>query len=733
MKEPPDKFSKYENYLTSYTTVKTSYESIVKYDYILEITNKVVNNVHKIVIHTYNFLKLYSIHTYETTGQLPIIDENLIKMIMKTIAIKDNRGSKPTEKNKNIIISLQLFHEKYYRPIMYEQEDLTITNLNTLLDYEAKNMITVIENHIKNNFFDFFGRYINIMVNKENQEKKIRSDKNLSKEKIKTKISLFRKEIRKLKMDLLKNKNECNGKYNILKRNIRENLFSNNLNEIMKQVNNDPIIFLLILIKMSVEIENKGEKFFNCFPLRKNIIPKYVKLDTTTIIHLFFTPDMNKSFYLNDGNTILFKDYIWDMFFRTERKFFNKKNYVFENQICTDGIACSILLLRKDLYKPDKKHKIQHVHKPFDYKSEMYIDEMTDEEKIKFKDYSKVGVDPGKDDLIYASTIKNENEGYFDIVKFRYSQCQRKKETKSKKYMKILDKDKKETIILNNDIIREFKNCKTFEDIEKLFSKKMNIIVKDKKSYMDQVKNCKTIEEFGKILNNKNKIKKEIKGCTTFKNISEVFDNRVYNNNNISVKELETVLSSHNSKSCKYDNVEAYIKIKNKTNSLLYKYYEKTVYRKLKWNAKINKQRSEAKMINNFKNIFGDPSKVLIGIGDFEQKRQMKYKEPTKGKSFRKLFRKAGYNLFLVNEYNTSKMNFFTELENEKFRKRRNPRPWKDNIITVHGLLRSKSGNDGKSTGHILLNRDTNGSLNIRKKMICIISNNPLPPCLTRQ
>ena len=45
-------------------------------------------------------------------------------------------------------------------------------------------------------------------------------------------------------------------------------------------------------------------------------------------------------------------------------------------------------------------------------------------------------------------------------------------------------------------------------------------------------------------------------------------------------------------------------------------------------------------MLNNFKEKFGNPKNVLIAIGDFEQKKQMKYKEPSKGKSFRKLFKK---------------------------------------------------------------------------------------------
>ncbi len=32
-------------------------------------------------------------------------------------------------------------------------------------------------------------------------------------------------------------------------------------------------------------------------------------------------------------------------------------------------------------------------------------------------------------------------------------------------------------------------------------------------------------------------------------------------------------------------------------------------------------------MINNFKKIFGKPEEVIITIGDWEQKKQMKYKE----------------------------------------------------------------------------------------------------------
>ena len=74
----------------------------------------------------------------------------------------------------------------------------------------------------------------------------------------------------------------------------------------------------------------------------------------------------------------------------------------------------------------------------------------------------------------------------------------------------------------------------------------------------------------------------------------------------------------------------------------------------------------------------------------------------------------------------------------EKFRKRGNPRPYKDDIRLWHGLLRSKSvNNKNKSVcpdkKEILMNRDLNGSLNIRQIAICHLTNKQLPSHLCRK
>ena len=66
----------------------------------------------------------------------------------------------------------------------------------------------------------------------------------------------------------------------------------------------------------------------------------------------------------------------------------------------------------------------------------------------------------------------------------------------------------------------------------------------------------------------------------------------------------------------------------------------------------------------------------------------MKYKEPTKGKGMRKLFRKNGYKVFLVNEFRTScRCSKCHGGECEKFMSK----PQGKSLQLVHGLLRCKN------------------------------------------
>ena len=145
-------------------------------------------------------------------------------------------------------------------------------------------------------------------------------------------------------------------------------------------------------------------------------------------------------------------------------------------------------------------------------------------------------------------------------------------------------------------------------------------------------------------------------------------------------------------------------------------------------------------MINSFKQVFGGPDEVVIGFGDWDQRGHLKYSEPTKGKGFRAVFRRAGYTVYLVDEYRTSKIDYVSLEETETFRKRKHPRPYskatkqnKHNLRVAHGLLRSKTvPNNKPGIKSRLWNRNLNGSLNINRIFRCNIENQEPPKIFKR-
>ena len=188
-------------------------------------------------------------------------------------------------------------------------------------------------------------------------------------------------------------------------------------------------------------------------------------------------------------------------------------------------------------------------------------------------------------------------------------------------------------------------------------------------------------------------------------------------------------MSHYNKKTLDITKFKEYLQAKNRINHILFGFYRKELFRKLKFGRHINTKRNEQKMINQFKKPFGNPDEVVICIGDWEQRKQMKYKEPTLGKGIRTLFRKNNFNVFLVDEFRSScKCSKCDGGVCEKFMVRTHPnkKKNKDELRLIHGLLRCKSG-----CGE--WNRDRNGSSNIYKIAYQAIHNLERPSYLCRE
>lgn len=411
--------------LNPYQTIKTSLKSILKnYNEIQPEINKLVIKCNDIVIQTYQFIRLYLLYKYHNNQSLPIINEKFILYCIKTQGIRDNRGKKA--KDTDLLDELEDFYNKEFQPLI-QKEKYNLKNLSFLLPYLAIQINTCLETNIKEHYLQHLLRFINITT------KDLTDDKSI-KFKLKNAI-LNKKEIPE----------EFVEWYNQHKSNMTPT-------EIKKSIHYDvksyPHKFIPCLFYMNSILEQKEAKLFQPIPLRNNIVPKYITIDTACLINLFASKG-NKGKLLTKLKES--KDIIWSQVFRLNKKIFKNKEYTFNYQIQTDGIAVSLSFIRNDLV--DKKYgsKTEKIIED-NYK---YIEDCNDNELRNFDNKNVVGCDPGKKFLTYMLD-KNNNT-------LKYSSAQRRVESLAKRNSRILLTEKKKHNIIEKETLLSELNSKTID------------------------------------------------------------------------------------------------------------------------------------------------------------------------------------------------------------------------------------------------------------------------------
>ena len=158
-KKPPDKI----------ITIKCSLDKILIEPDFKPIIFDVCFRTNQIVIHTYQFLRLWILNKYHNKLDIPIITEELIKMVMNTLSIKDNRGNKPTENNLILLDEFNKFYEEHYKNLNYDNK-VNASYLSQIINSMATDILTNIENNIKLHFFKYVNRFVNSSFKKINNE-----------------------------------------------------------------------------------------------------------------------------------------------------------------------------------------------------------------------------------------------------------------------------------------------------------------------------------------------------------------------------------------------------------------------------------------------------------------------------------------------------------------------------------------------------------------------------------
>jgi len=445
-KKKKEEFKEFRNNEKSaYKTLKIPLKTILlNRDTIQPVINNLVFEMNDLVIHTYQFIRLYILHCYTNNNPLPELSDIFISYCIKTLGTRDNRGKKC--KDIELLETLDDFYKTEYQPLL-NHEKTNLKNTTFLLPYLSTQIHTSLSNNIQEHFIQHFLRFINKTTIDITEDKTI--------------LFQFKKNLMEL--------TDTNEIFNLWKDTHLQNIIPENVKKsVYYDVKVRPFEYLKGMLYINSVLEKQESKLFQSLPLRNNIIPKHIILDTACIINLF-CPEKDK-----DGNKIKkgellsnVKDNqneVWSNLLNLKHRIFKNKHYQFHNQIQTDGISCCLLFIRKDLKDKKWGSKVPVLEEQDFYN----IEDLYTEQLETLKDRTIIGCDPGKRSLVYMM----DNKGN----KLQYTAPQRKRESKAKCNQRILLYERKKNGIIEKETQLSFQNSKSV-DYEKF---KMYLVEKNK-------------------------------------------------------------------------------------------------------------------------------------------------------------------------------------------------------------------------------------------------------------
>jgi len=433
------------NEKSAYKTLKIPLKTILlNRDTIQPVINNLVFEMNDLVIHTYQFIRLYILYCFTNNNPLPELNDTFISYCIKTLGTRDNRGKKC--KDTELLETLEEFYKIEYQPLL-NHEKTNLNNTTFLLPYLATQIHTSLSNNIQEHFIQHFLRFINKTTDDITEDKQL--------------LFQFKKNIMEL--------TDTNELFNDWKEMHLQNIIPENVKKsVYYDVKVRPFDYLKGMLYMNDLLEKQESKLFQPLPLRNNIIPKHIILDTACIINLF-CPEKDK-----EGNKIKkgellsnVKDNqneVWSNLLNLNHRIFKNKHYQFHNQIQTDGISCCLLFIRKDL-----KDKKWGAKVPVLEEQDFYnIEDLSKQQLDTLKDRTIIGCDPGKRSLVYMM----DNTGN----KLQYTAPQRKRESKAKCNQRILLYERKKNGIIEKETQLSFQNSKSV-DYEKF---KIYLVEKNK-------------------------------------------------------------------------------------------------------------------------------------------------------------------------------------------------------------------------------------------------------------
>ncbi len=158
-KKPPDKFICVKCPLNHILKTEKN-DDIFKNNYIKLNINDACFRTNQIIIHTYQFIRLWILHKYHNKFDIPIIDKNMLKIIFNVLSFTSKKGNRPQGENLKLLEDFEKFYQEHYKNLNYDNK-VNGEYLTQILDGLATDMLTNIENNVKLHFFKYLNRFVN--------------------------------------------------------------------------------------------------------------------------------------------------------------------------------------------------------------------------------------------------------------------------------------------------------------------------------------------------------------------------------------------------------------------------------------------------------------------------------------------------------------------------------------------------------------------------------------------
>ena len=330
----------------AYTTLKTTLHTVLKKQDHTTVINEIVSKVNYLRCHMLQFSKLYFLQLQNNNLPFPIIDREFFQGVINSI-VNCTVKARNAETIK-LYESLKRFHLETYGTLRDANEkQLNVSGLRSVVRYMITDAITDFENNIKMRHYSHLKKYISCLY--EHQEfiafiKRIEKDPKKRKQLIAIKTKYINKTLNSIHsltqstnvyhIDITTNSINFQLQIDVTKI-LPKKLFEKSLAYDIKSTPQD---YFSGMLYMSAFVQKHEHKSLSVFPLKTSLIPGHVRLDTETLISVLVHDAKSKKLF--KSSIEMYKDYIWSLFFRTDKGIFKSNTYKFQGSIQTEWFQC---------------------------------------------------------------------------------------------------------------------------------------------------------------------------------------------------------------------------------------------------------------------------------------------------------------------------------------------------------------------------------------------------------